>query len=174
MVNKRMKFKPVRQSNAVFVLIIDIFFGGLATMILFLSDYPKIIIPCVWAAFALPLVYCLSYSKKLKTFKQNGICIPGCIIGVYEQISSSAPNVYYLKIVFFEDGDKELCSQGYYKDPNRTLADTKCNVYKWKGKYLEADFNTLCKGDHPKVKIDPYTLGPFFSFKIGKVTEGKK
>ncbi len=100
MVNKRMKFKPVRQSNAVFVLIIDIFLGGLATMILFLSDYPKIIIPCVWAAFALPLVYCLSYSKKLKTFKQNGICIPGCIIGVYEQISSSAPNVYYLKIVF--------------------------------------------------------------------------
>ncbi|MCR5108309.1 MAG: hypothetical protein K6B28_09115 [Lachnospiraceae bacterium] len=172
--NKRKKYKPVRQSNTIFAIITGVFFGIGTTLNVIGEEYPYIIIPFAWVICALPLVYCLSYSNKLEAFKANGICIPGHIIGAYEQHPGRGPSIYYLKIAFFEDGDKVLCTQGYYKDPNFILADTKCNVYKWKGKYLEADFNTICIGEKPKnLKIYAGSTGPFFSFKIGKVTDRK-
>lgn len=172
--NKKIKFKPTRQSDIIFAIITGAFFGTGISLIVMTEEYPYILIPFAWVICALPLVYCMTYSKKLRNFKENGIRIPGHIIGAYRQIAGRGVHIYYLKIAFFEDGDKVLCTQGYYKDPNSTLADTKCNVYKWKGKYLEADFNTLRKGEKPKdLKIYPGSTGPFFSFKIGKVTDRK-
>ena len=80
--NKRIKFKPVRQANTLFAIITGVFFGAGATITVIGEEYPYIIIPFAWVICALPLVYCITYSKKLKAFKENGICIPGCIVGV--------------------------------------------------------------------------------------------
>ena len=40
-------------------------------------------------------------------------------------------------------------TEGYVGNPNYKLKNISCAVYKWKDKYIEADFNVLDKKEKP-------------------------
>ena len=54
-----------------------------------------------------------------------------------------------MKISFYDNGEKVKYTEGYAGNPNSKHKSCICNIYKWKGKYIEADFDVLEKKEKP-------------------------
>jgi hypothetical protein len=93
--------------------------------------------------------YYITYDLKRNVYKKNGECFQGHIIGADVIISGRGEWTYYLKISFFDDGEKIKYTEGYEGNPNKKLKNCECNIYKWRGKYIESDFKTLEKKEKP-------------------------
>ena len=109
--------------------------------------------PCAWLLGIIPFVYCLSYDAKRNAYKKKGICIQGHIIGTYKVSNRRGAGTYYLKICFWDNGKKIMHTEGYVDNPNFMLSASSCNIYKWRGKYIEADLNTLENEKSHKLEI---------------------
>lgn len=80
-----------------------------------------------------------------KRYYENGKRFDGVIVGA-EHLIGKGHCYYFLIIQFYEDGRRLLRkSPRYYGNPNDMLSSPKCSIYKWKGKYMEGDFQVLDK-----------------------------
>lgn len=84
-------------------------------------------------------LYSISGNFKRNSFKKNGECFPGYIIGTEEICNSKGSDIYFLLISFDDNGKKIKYSEAYSGDPNVYLQSRSCNIYKYKNKYIEAD-----------------------------------
>ena len=115
-----------------------------------------------------PLVYSSAYEKMRDYCKQYGERIPGRITSVYR----CNWDEYYLAISFFDGKEKRLITGVYTANPNFCLKDCNCNIYKWKDRYVEADFNSLSKDEQSQVLQIPVINRSSIPFKkSGKVEE---
>lgn len=106
--------------------------------------------------------YHITYNIKRKIYKKKGECFRGYIIGADVLVSGRGEWTYYLKISFFDGGKKIRYTEGYAGDPNNKLKNCECIIYKWRGKYIESDFNTLERKEKPanlKIPISKYGRG---------------
>ncbi|MBO6297877.1 MAG: hypothetical protein J6N53_03440 [Lachnospiraceae bacterium] len=126
---------------------------------------------CIFLGGLLILIYFLSFNTKRNKYKRIGQCIPGRIIGadmVYGRHESS----YHLMISFYDNGEKVLYTEAYKGDPRFRLKSLRCNVYKWKDKYIEADFDCLAKREMPQGLLIPVQKRKSVNFwEVGKVKE---
>lgn len=102
--------------------------------------------------------YYITYDEKRNIYKK-GERFQGYIIGADEFMSGRGDWTYYLKISFYDDGEKIKYTEGYAGNPNKKLKNREGNIYKWKGKYIESDFKTLDKKEKPvnlKIPISKY------------------
>ncbi|MBR1470236.1 MAG: hypothetical protein IJ600_01180 [Lachnospiraceae bacterium] len=171
-----MKYKTARQTGIIYTFIFFLFCIGIGLYVIMGAEegeiYPYIFALCTWLIGILLLVYSLSYDLKRNSFKENGICIPGRIIGAERVVSGDA--TYFLKILFYDEGERIWYTHGYTGNPNKILKECKCNIYKWKGKYIEADFNTLDKEEIPLQIIPIKLIWSYPFFRIGKVKESNE
>ena len=93
--------------------------------------------------------YHITYNVKRNIYKKKGECFKGYIIGADVLVSGRGEWTYYLKISFFDDGKKIKYTEGYAGNPNKKLKNCECNIYKFRGKYIESDFKTLEKKEKP-------------------------
>ena len=99
------------------------------------------------------LTYFLTYDVKRNHFIKCGECIPGCITGAECEVNGRGEWTYYLLISFYDNGQKIKFTEGYVGDPNDKLKSCECNIYKWNGKYIEADLQPLEREQMP-VKLN--------------------
>ncbi len=96
-------------------------------------------------------VYYLTPNCKRKKYAKNGETFAGTIIGAHFFFQGRGEHAYYLIIAFYENGERKLrYSEPYAGSPRCKLRDTSCEVYKWKGKYIEGGFHGLYKGEESK------------------------
>lgn len=132
---------------------------------------PLFMVPFVWLLAVSPFIYCMTYDLKRKKYKEKGKRIPARIIGYYSLLGGRSGGNYYLKIQFLENGKKVFVTESYADDPNDKLANTSCYIYNYNGKYIEADLNTLKKGEKPRgLNIPIVNEGVFPKIKSGSVT----
>lgn len=106
--------------------------------------------------------YYITYNVKRNIFKKKGERFQGYIVGADEFVRGRGDWTYYLKISFYDDGEKIKYTEGYAGNPNKKLKNRECNIYKWRGKYIESDFTTLEKKEKPanlKIPISKYGRG---------------
>ncbi|MBO6207589.1 MAG: hypothetical protein J6O73_11680 [Lachnospiraceae bacterium] len=116
-------------------------------------------------------VYSLVGVFRHNVYKKYGLCIPGRIIGA-ERILGRKNGRYFLKIQFFDEVMKIRYTEAYLGNPNHILQDCFCNIYKWRGKYIESDFNTLNEKEESFVEIIPIkAIWSYPFFKVGRVKE---
>lgn len=102
---------------------------------------------------------------------KRGICIPGSIISAERIVGGKRKRAYFLNIQFFDGVYKIRYTEAYFGDPNDILKNRRCNIYKWKGKYIEADFNTLDKEETPDGIIPIKLIWSYPFFRVGKVED---
>ena len=142
-----MKYKTQRQSKigiSLFFLIICLCLCfGIALSKSWGEYYP------VYAEAGIALLgiivfgYHITYNVKRNIYKKKGECFQGYIIGADVLVNGRGEWTYYLKISFYDNGKKIKYTEGYAGDPNKKLKNCKCNIYKWRGKYIESDLMTL-------------------------------
>ena len=104
---------------------------------------------------------------KRENCKKYGKCIPGHITMAYQFNIDR----YSLLISFFDDREKLLVTELYTRNPNYILKDCNCNVYKWKGTYVEDDFNSCGDDDMGQILQIPICDEALPSREIGKAKE---
>ena len=85
-------------------------------------------------------IYSITYNTKRQIFKKKGECILGYIVGAEEELTGRGLNTYYLFISFYDGCEKIKYTEGYVGNPNHYLKSRRCHIYKYKDKYIEADF----------------------------------
>lgn len=119
----------------------------------------------------LSLIYFLTYNVKRNMYKKLGKCIPGRIVGA-DVVWGRHENSYHLKISFYDDGEKMLYTEAYKGHPGSKLKSSSCNIYKWKGRYIEADFDLKSKREvHQGLTIPIQKRKSVSLWEIGKVKE---
>ena len=79
-------------------------------------------------------------TRRRNRYKKHGECFPGVIVGADRQSIPRGKDEYFLIIEFEENGEKKIkYTQGYSGNPIDYLQSCKCNIYKWRGRYIEAD-----------------------------------
>lgn len=167
-----MKYKTVRQDSILgsfaFLIALAIFLWAASIA---KSTVYIIITGCAFLAGLLVFIYTITYNVKRKYFKKHGKCIPGKIVAA-DKVFARMGHEYYFKVEFFDDGEKILYTEGYKGNPFFLLKDMECNVYKFNGKYVEADFHLREKPeDCRKPPIPVNNRDPVSLREIGKVTE---
>ena len=170
-----MKYKTSRQSNIIISFIFLLFCICISSIVLLymnegrISDY--VFSLCVFAIGITYFVWAISYDAKRKVCMQNGTCFSGNIIGAERIFGGKSTNKYYLKILFHDEKDMIRYTEAYVGNPNNILKDCNCHIYKWKGHYIEADFNTCKNEEKTNEEIVPIDVIPSYPFgKVGKVT----
>jgi len=132
---------------------------------------PGYIVPFIWLLGIAPFMYCITYNLKRNAFKKKGVRKTGKIIGYNLIPRGRMGEDYCLKIQFYENEKKVFVTEPYIADPNEKLANTSCYIYNYNGKYIEADLNTLKKGEKPRgLNIPIVNEGVFPKIKSGSVT----
>lgn len=170
----RIKYKTTIQAyfGTTLIILICYVIAGIVVIIKGGEIIPLYVAPCLWILGVVPLIAVLVYNAKRNKIKENGKCMPGRIVGAYEMLSRGRSSIFYLKIYFFDNGEKYLCSEGYIGNPNVKLADSKCRIYKWKGRYIVDDFNTMVKGEkNSKGRIPTVLIFSPLNIQSGKVRD---
>lgn len=148
-----MKYKTQRQANVgvsiFFVIVCLCACFGIAISKSWGEYYPVYSEASVGLLGIVVFGYYSTYNVKRNIYKKRGECFRGYIIGADVLISGRGEWTYYLKISFFDNGKKIKYTEGYAGDPNKKLKNCECNIYKWRGKYIESDFKTLGKKEKP-------------------------
>ena len=132
---------------------------------------PKVKAACIFIVGIMIFVYFLSYNVKRNMYKKLGKCIPGRIVGA-DVVWGRHENSYHLKISFYDDGEKMLYTEAYKGHPGSKLKSSSCNIYKWKGRYIEADFDLKSKREvHQGLTIPIQKRKSVSLWEIGKVKE---
>ncbi len=106
---------------------------------------------CLFFAMTIGLLYYFIPKYKRKIYAQKGELFAGNVIGADCMIQGRGEHAYYLIIAFYENGERKLrYSEPYAGSPRCKLRDTSCEVYKWKGKYIEGGLHGLYKGEESK------------------------
>ena len=92
------------------------------------------------------LAYCFSGDFKRDRYKRYGTRFKGYIDSARMSRGGRGYNRYYLNISFDDGGRKIRHTEAYVVDPRKALKSRECSVYKYKGKYIEADFMPAQKG----------------------------
>lgn len=171
-----MKYIPVRYTHVILSFFIMLFCIRLGVPIIKFrtrGDISELIVAIGLFSFGiLYFLYSLVCVIRRYVYKKNGTCIQGCIIGAERIMGQKRTGSYFLKILFFDEVKKVRYTEAYMGNPNDILQDCFCNIYKWKGKYIEADFNTLGEKQESFVEMIPVKViwnYPFF--KTGKVKD---
>lgn len=148
-----MKYKTQRQSKvgiSFFFLMLSVCMCiGIVSSRRVGEYYPAYAEICVGLLGASVFGYYSTYDVKRNIYKKRGECFRGHIIGADVLMSGRGEWTYYLKISFYDNGDKVKYTEGYAGNPNSKLKSCVCNIYKWKGKYIEGDFIALEKKESP-------------------------
>ena len=148
-----MKYKTQRQAKVgvslIFLIICVCMCIGIALSKSSGEYYPAYAEICVGLLGAIVFGYYITYDVKRNIYKKKGECFRGHIIGADVLVSGRGKWTYYLKISFYDNGEKVKYTEGYAGNPNSKLKSCICNIYKWKGKYIEADFDVLEKKEKP-------------------------
>ncbi|MCR4806587.1 MAG: hypothetical protein K5857_02815 [Lachnospiraceae bacterium] len=92
------------------------------------------------------LAYCFSGDFKRKRYKKYGTKFEGYIDSARKSKGGRGYDRYYLNISFNDGGRKTRRTEAYIEDPCKVLRSRECSVYKYRGKYIEADFQPAEKG----------------------------
>ncbi len=89
-----------------------------------------------------------------------------------ESVYSRPEYSYHLMVSFNDNGEKILYTEAYKGYPSSRLKSANCNVYKWKGKYIEADFDLKSTYEtHQSVMIPIQKRKINSPWKVGRAKE---
>lgn len=170
-----MTYMTKRQSNIGigFLCLLSTFcFGGWVLLAREEDDHFAVVkAVIIFLVGILSLIFFLTYNVKRSIFKRHGKCIPGKIIGA-ESVYGRYENSCHLMISFYDNGEKVLYTEAYKGYPSSRLKSTNCNVYKWKGKYIEADLDLKSKKEiYQRLMIPIQERKKNSPWKVGKVKE---
>ena len=89
--------------------------------------------------------YTATYNSKRIKYKERGQKLNGYILEAERKEMGRGGSQYFLLIAFHDNGSKIKYSEGYADNPNDYLKSRRCSIYKYKDKYIEADF--ICADD---------------------------
>lgn len=96
------------------------------------------------------LLYALDLRRKW--YKKKGVRLDGYISECKRYPNGRGEDIYFLVITFTDNGEKKTRkTEGYMGNPNCKLLNRKCSIYKWNGKYIEADFHVAPESMHKKM-----------------------
>lgn len=171
-----MKYKTARQNHIVISFFFMLFCICLGIPILkyrTVGDISYYIVAMsIFLTGILFFIHSVTYDRKRNIYKKNGISIPGNIISAERMLGTEKTKKYFLKIQFYDEGNKIRYTEAYVGNPNTILKNCNCNIYKWKGKYIEADFNILDKENKTTEEIIPIKI--IFGYPFGKVDKVKE
>lgn len=108
-------------------------------------------------------IYCWTCNVKRNRIKKKGERYEANIIGAEWLLNGRGEDTYYLLISFYENGERKIrYTEGYVGSPNYKLKSTKCEIYRWKNKYIETEFEVLDKKENPVQLNIPITKYRFF------------
>lgn len=89
-------------------------------------------------------IYCWTCNVKRNLYKKRGEYFEGKVIGAERSFNGRGEDTYYLLISFYENGTRKIrYTEGYVGNPNKKLKGLGCSIYKYGGRYIEADLNIL-------------------------------
>ena len=111
-------------------------------------------------------VYCWTCNFKRNRMKKRGKRYEANIIGAEWLLNGRGEDTYFLLISFHENGERKIrYTEGYVGNPNYKLKSTKCEIYKWKNKYIETGFEVRDKKEKSGKLNIPITKYRFFEKK---------
>lgn len=160
-----MKYKTRREFNrpfALFAFVLGvIYLLGSTAFILDnrnpYSDFSLYMITSIMILLFISIffAYCFSSNIKRNRYKNRGKRFDGIIVGAEEEFYGRGEHTYYLKIVFYENGEKKTrFTEGYVGNPCEKLNSLKCDIYAFEGKYIEGNFDAKNhRGDSKNLSV---------------------
>lgn len=144
-----MRYKTRREN--LIVMHILIFLGCLFGVYQLIADqFPLWLILATSALGGTVLLYALDLRRRW--YMKKGERLDGYISECKRQLNGRGEDIYFLVINFTDNGEKKTRkTEGYMGNPNYKLLNRKCSVYKWNGRYIEADFNMAQGSNHKKI-----------------------